>query len=341
MSIIGITMGCPAGIGPEIIYKYFAATEFDAGRRAVVLGDLNVLRECVNFIDGPRPDIVAWRPGAPVPEPSKKVIPVLTLSSLKSADIVWGKPNLATAKAMASYITEGVRLATDGILDGIATAPISKYALNEAGFSYPGHTEMLADLTSTKHYAMMMAGETLRVTLVTIHCAISDVPQLLTRNAITEMIETTNRALHIDFGIEIPRIGVAALNPHGGENRMFGLEEETTIIPAIEEARKDGINVEGPFPPDTIFHKAANDGFDAVVCMYHDQGLIPFKLLHFSDGVNVTLGLPIVRTSVDHGTAYDIAGKGIADPSSLHYAVHLAHSIAENRMAFAGGHSNG
>lgn len=341
MSIIGITMGCPAGIGPEIIYKYFAATDFDARRRAVVLGDMNVLRKCGDFIDGPKPELVAWSPGTPLPQASERVIPVLRLSSLNPADIVWGTPTLTTAKAMANYIIEGVRLASDGMLDGITTAPISKYALNDAGFNYPGHTEMLANLTATKHYTMMMAGKTLRVTLVTIHCALSAVPELLTRSSITEMIETTNRALHVDFGIEIPRIGVAALNPHGGENLMFGSEEQSTIIPAIEESQKKGINVHGPFPPDTIFHKAANGAFDAVVCMYHDQGLIPFKLLHFSDGVNVTLGLPIVRTSVDHGTAYDIAGKGVADPSSLYYAVHLAHTIATNRQAFTGGRSNG
>ncbi|MBN1626940.1 MAG: 4-hydroxythreonine-4-phosphate dehydrogenase PdxA, partial [Deltaproteobacteria bacterium] len=178
---------------------------------------------------------------------------------------------------------------------------------------------------------MMLAGERLRVTLVTIHCALKDVPYKINKENILRTIRITQRALKDDFGIKEPRIAVAALNPHAGESGMFGTEEEEIIIPAVREAEKEGINVQGPLPADSLYFKAASGGFDAVVNMYHDQGLIPLKMLHFSDGVNITLGLPIIRTSVDHGTAYDIAGKGVADPASLKAAIRMAAEIAVNR----------
>jgi 4-hydroxythreonine-4-phosphate dehydrogenase len=211
------------------------------------------------------------------------------------------------------------------------TCPISKASLNQAGYSFPGHTEMLAALTGSTRYVMMMAGSRLRVTLATIHCPLSSVPLSLKRTDLADLIRLTHAALCGDFGIAVPRIAVAALNPHAGESGLFGREEETIIRPAIEDMQAQGVEVQGPFPPDTIFHKAAEGHYDVVICMYHDQGLIPFKLLHFKDGVNVTLGLPIVRTSVDHGTAYDIAGKGVADPASLAAAVEMADLIATNR----------
>ena len=178
---------------------------------------------------------------------------------------------------------------------------------------------------------MMMAGTTLRVTLVTIHTSLASVSSLVTTESVAEMIDITWQALRHDFALAKPRLAVAGLNPHAGEDAMFGSEEHERILPAIEAARAQGRDVQGPFPPDTVFHKASQGHFDAVVCMYHDQGLIPFKLLHFSDGVNVTLGLPIVRTSVDHGTAYDIAGKGVADPASLLAATVMARQIYKNR----------
>jgi 4-hydroxythreonine-4-phosphate dehydrogenase len=191
---------------------------------------------------------------------------------------------------------------------------------------------MLASLCRSSDYAMMMAGDRLRVTLVTIHTALLDVPSLLTPEKIYNLIAMTARSLRHDFGIAAPRLAVAALNPHAGEAGMFGREEETMIRPAILRAERDGWQVSGPYPADTVFHKAVSGAFDAVVCMYHDQGLIPFKLLHFKDGVNVTIGLPIVRTSVDHGTAYDIAGRGLADPASLAAAVVMAGQIIVNRQ---------
>ena len=324
-------MGCPAGIGPEIILRAFADTTDFGAIQPVVLGDRQVLTQCGAELDLPAP-CHAWTPGTPLPTSlTGRVIPVVQLSALRDTDVTWGQPNLATGKAMARYIEAGVQLAQQGVLDGIATCPISKSSLNDAGYRFPGHTEMLASLTGTSSFAMMLAGSRLRVTLVTIHCPLREVAQRLTTEAVYRLIRITHQALSVDFGIDAPRIAVAGLNPHGGENQLFGSEEELLISPAIEAARREQIEVFGPYPPDTVFHKAASGTFDAVVCMYHDQGLIPFKLLHFADGVNITLGLPIVRTSVDHGTAYDIAGKGLADQRSLVAAIKLAASISCNR----------
>jgi 4-hydroxythreonine-4-phosphate dehydrogenase len=187
---------------------------------------------------------------------------------------------------------------------------------------------MLAQLTNTRDVVMMLAGEKLRVVLVTIHCAFDQVPRLITTGKILKTILITAAGLQGYFAITAPRIAVAALNPHAGEDGLFGAEEQEIIMPAILQAQKQGVNAAGPYPPDTLFYYAARGKFDAVVCMYHDQGLIPLKLLHFADGVNITLGLPIVRTSVDHGTAYDIAGRGVADPASLINAITIAASMA-------------
>jgi 4-hydroxythreonine-4-phosphate dehydrogenase len=197
-------------------------------------------------------------------------------------------------------------------------------AMRIAGYAYNGHTELLAERTKTDNFAMMLAGDKLRVVLVTIHIPLKDVSSTLSREKIVQTISITRDALYERFGFEKPRIAVAGLNPHAGEGGMFGDEEENIIIPAVNCARKQGIDVSGPFPPDTIFYHAAKGRYDAVVCMYHDQGLIAFKMIHFVDGVNTTLGLPIIRTSVDHGTAYDIAGTGKADPGSLIAAINMA-----------------
>ncbi len=331
MTIIGITMGCPAGIGPEIILRSFAGKSAFSNIQPVVLGDRRVLEKCGEKLKLPAP-CVEWTPGTPLPAaPGGNCIPVVQLSSLVPEDIEWGRPSKATGTAMAHYIEAGVKLAQQGVIDGITTCPISKSSLNDAGYHFPGHTEMLASLTQTSSFAMMMAGSRLRVTLVTIHCPLREVADRLTIQAVSHMIRITHQALTVDFGIRDPQIAVAGLNPHGGENRLFGSEEEQIIGPAIEQAQKEHIGVTGPYPPDTIFFKTASGAFDAVVCMYHDQGLIPFKLLHFDDGVNITLGLPIVRTSVDHGTAYDIAGKGLASHRSLEEAIKLAALISRNR----------
>jgi 4-hydroxythreonine-4-phosphate dehydrogenase len=318
-------MGCPAGIGPEIILRH--ASQPLSGPSVVVLGDLGVLCKCRDEL-ALDVECRAWTPGTSLPSEG---LPVIELSHLDSKQLQWGRPDSETARAMVSYIREGVQLTGQGILDGIATCPISKKSLQAAGYLYPGHTEMLAELTGAKQYAMMMAGSRLRVTLVTIHCPLRQVPARLTEEAVMRLIRITDHALRNDFALPHAKIAVAGLNPHAGEDGLFGDEETSVILPAIIRSQDSGIAVEGPFPPDTVFYKAASGLYDAVICMYHDQGLIPFKLLHFSDGVNVTLGLPIVRTSVDHGTAYDIAGKGIADHRSLTAAIDLAAAIGTNR----------
>ncbi|MEZ4568532.1 MAG: 4-hydroxythreonine-4-phosphate dehydrogenase PdxA, partial [Desulfobacterales bacterium] len=208
----------------------------------------------------------------------------------------------------------------------------NKTALKLAGSEYHGHTELLAVRSGASEYAMMMTGDRLCVVLVTIHIPFQEIARRLSIDRIMSIIEITDDSLKERFGIANPKIAVAGLNPHAGESGMFGDEEARIIGPAVEFSQKNGIDVSGPYPPDTVFYKALKGEFDAVVCMYHDQGLIPFKMIHFSDGVNTTLGLPIIRTSVDHGTAYDIAGKGIADPGSLIQAIRLAALQAKNQM---------
>lgn len=330
MPTIGITMGCPAGIGPEIILRYLAQNDPSPGLVPIIIGDLGVLEKCSRELGIPV-QFSPWQPGEDLPSES---IALLESSLLNIAEHSWGHPDTATANAMAGYIVEAVDLISKGIIDGMTTCPISKDSLQLSGYNFPGHTEMLVDLTGADNYTMMMAGSTLKVTLATIHCSLRDVPELLDSGKIGDLIRLTHHSLVVDFGQDSPRIALAGLNPHCGEGGMFGDEESSIILPALEDVRQDGIEVFGPYPPDTVFFKAAEGQFDCVICMYHDQGLIPFKLLHFQDGVNVTLGLPVVRTSVDHGTAYDIAGQGKADQQSLAAAVAMAADISNNRKIY-------
>jgi len=323
---VAITMGCPAGIGPEIICRLFAEQP-DVVANTVILGDIGVLKQAAALL-GVSLAIVAWVPGENL---IRGTMPVLQVGTPLTLPISWGRPDAATGKAMGRYIEKAVELIVQGRCSAMVTCPISKKSLKEAGYDYPGHTEMLAALTHSQTVRMMMAGPKLRVVLVTIHVALNRVSDLLSCEEIIDCMQTTSLSLQRDFGIARPRIAVAALNPHAGENGLFGDEEERIIRPAMEQASV-AAELSGPWPPDTIFHKAASGQFDAVIAMYHDQGLIPFKLLHFSDGVNVTLGLPIVRTSVDHGTAYDIAGTNQADPSSLQAALLMGQSIVRHRQ---------
>ena len=329
---LAITMGCPVGIGPEIILKYFAARPDGQSilHPLVVIGDANVLNRCSRELDISVP-VIAWNPGDLIQD---RTIPVYSPGGshgLDCSELKWGKPNKETGQAMAAYIKSAVQMIQDNVFGGMITCPISKSTLNMAGYEYPGHTEMLASLCGSPDYAMMMAGKKLRVTLVTIHTRLSQVSRALSSKKIVSLIRLTGQSLQGDFGIAVPRIAVAGLNPHAGEDELFGSEEKKFIRPAVQKAQESGWDVHGPFPPDTVFFKAVDGAFDAVVCMYHDQGLIPFKLLHFADGVNVTIGLPIVRTSVDHGTAYDIAGQGKAHATSLTAAIGMAATIADNR----------
>ena len=325
-------MGDPCGIGPEIIVRALARPEVRAVCRPLVLGDEAALRRALEITGTP---LTIMTCEAPPPEVSPDVVPLVPLSTLFPDDMAFGRPTIASGAAMAGYIIEAARLCLDGIADAMATAPINKEAMNRAGFPYPGHTELLAELTGTGEFVMMLAGERLRVALVTIHEALADVPRLVTKEKVLSTIRVTNRDLDRYFR-KNPRIAVLALNPHSGEGGMFGTEEVEVIAPAIAAARAEGIDASGPHSADTLFHFAANGGYDAVVCMYHDQGLIPLKLLHFDDGVNVTLGLPIIRTSVDHGTAYNLAGTGRASAASMAAAIRMAAAMAITRRQDAG-----
>jgi 4-hydroxythreonine-4-phosphate dehydrogenase len=325
--LIGITMGDPSGIGPEIINKLFLDENILTFCNLVVIGDPIVLSEYAGsslLIH----EITSLNEAKFIPE----TIDVFKVSRLDKQDYIPGKPTLAGGTAMVKYILSAVDMCIKGQISAMVTCPLNKAIMNKAGYKYQGHTQLISHLTHTEDYVMMLAGEKLKVTLVTVHCALKDVPKKINQDNIFKTITITASALHRDFGIKNPRIAVTALNPHAGEEGLFGDEETLIIRPAVETAIERGYDVSGPFPADTLYPKAVSGMFDAVVNMYHDQGLIPLKLLHFSDGVNVTLGLPIIRTSVDHGTAYDIAGKGIADHRSLKAAVMMAAKIAKNRF---------
>lgn len=232
---------------------------------------------------------------------------------------------------MAQYVEHAASACLDGSGAGIVTCPINKAAINASGYHFPGHTELLAELCGVDKVVMMLAGERLKVCLVTTHLAYRDVPERLNSEEILDTIRIAAESLSRQLGIANPRLAVLALNPHAGEDGLFGDEEQRLIQPAIDQARAAGIDADGPHSADTLFYFAAKGQYDAVICMYHDQGLIPLKLLHFDDGVNVTLGLPIVRTSVDHGTAYNLAGSGEANTTSLVAALKMADQMACNR----------
>jgi 4-hydroxythreonine-4-phosphate dehydrogenase len=330
LPVVGITMGDPVGVGPEIIVRALSSPLLYGICRPLVIGDVRVLVDTARWLgikvrcrSIEKHGEAAYEYGA---------IDVLNLSGLEPEKLRWGRPSTATGAAMVKYIIRAIDLAMEGSINAMTTAPINKLAMRKAGFDFDGHTEILAQRTKTTDYVMMLAGETLRVTLVTIHCALSEVPGRLTSGKIFDVIRLTEEALRQRFGIKAPRIAVAALNPHAGESGLFGDEESRIIFPAVQRARDAGMNITDPIPCDTLFCYAQKGDYDAVVCMYHDQGLIPFKMLHFSDGVNLTLGLPIIRTSCDHGTAYDIAGKGEAAPESLVAAVRMAAEHAKIRM---------
>lgn len=327
--IIAVTMGDPTGIGPEIIARALHDPEVRLSCRHLVLGDLSAMERAL-AITGEPLRIEVLDHGMPPEDDRSGRIYLRPLSHLAPADMVFGAPTPASGAAMYDYITTAAELCLAGEVAGMATAPINKEALNRAGHHYPGHTELLAELTGTEQFVMMLAGDRLRVTLVTIHEALADVPRLVTFDRVLSTIRTTHRDVDRYFRVN-PRLAVLSLNPHCGEGGLFGDEEAQVISPAITAARAEGIDAVGPLSADTLFHFAAQGGYDAVVCMYHDQGLIPLKLLHFDDGVNVTLGLPIIRTSVDHGTAYDLAGTGKANSRSMVEAILLAARMASVR----------
>lgn len=323
--LVGVTMGDPAGIGPEIVLKAVQTLEF--GLRLIVLGDLSVLTETVQRLKLPlRP--VSWSVPQPYP-PDPEMVPVIPLSRLPAQHRMPGRPTPAGGEASYRYVETGAGLARDATIQALVTAPISKAMWRAAGRDYPGHTELLAGLTHSPDVRMMLAGSRLRVVLVTTHIPFTQVAAALSSRRIVTTLILTARHLSRFHGLSRPRLAVAGLNPHAGEGGAFGDEEDRLISPAVRQAAEQGLSVAGPLPADSVFVRAVNGEFDAVICQYHDQGLIPLKLLSWTDGVNVTIGLPIIRTSPDHGTAFDIAGRGTADPRSLQAAIRLAgHMIA-------------
>ena len=336
--VIAVTMGDPSGIGPEIIAAALADPDLAAICRPLILGDRGALERAVALTALPLA-IETVQDSGPL-KTRQGTLYLRELSRLSAAEMAYGRPSAAGGDASFRYICEAARLCQSGEARAMATAPINKESMNNAGHHFPGHTELLAELTGTKQVVMMLAGDRLRVTLVTIHEALSRVPALISFERVLETIRITDRALS-RFFCPTPRLAVLALNPHCGEGGLFGAEEREIIAPAVAAARAAGIDAVGPLSADTLFHFALTGAYDAVVCMYHDQGLIPLKMIHFDDGVNVTLGLPIIRTSVDHGTAYDLAGTGRASCASLKAALVMAARMAAMGAGRASGPDGG
>ena len=326
-----LTQGDPTGVGPELIVKaLLEGTLAASGRPLLVAGDAGVLRRAATLFSDRVELAAAEGPATHRLTVAGHSLDVVSLSRLAVDRLAYGRPDDACGRAMVDYILWACDACRDGRAAGMVTAPISKAAIRSAGFVFPGHTELLAERCGVHKVVMMLAGARLRVCLVTTHLALREVPAVLSREEILATIRITDAALRRFFGLDQPRLAVLALNPHAGEGGHFGDEEARLITPAIADAQREGIAATGPHSADTLFHFAAQGACDAVICQYHDQGLIPLKLFHFEDAVNVTLGLPIVRTSVDHGTAYDIAGTGRVGTASLVAAVQMAAEMADN-----------
>ncbi len=332
--ILGLTMGDPAGIGPEVIAKALARPEVFRLCRSMVIGSKPVMERTVRALRLPLKVVeVAGHDGR---LDRRGELPVLDPLEQPLDRFEVGKISKRCGAASVAFIIKAVELAQARCIDAIVTGPINKEAINKAGHDYPGHTELLADLTHSKEVGMMILGGPLKIMFVTTHVAIRDLPKALNQARVGRAIRLADKALREYFGIARPKIGVAALNPHAGEGGLFGDEERAHILPASRRARAADIRASDPLPADTLFGKAVRGDYDGVVAMYHDQGLIPLKLMAFGRCVNLTVGLPIIRTSVDHGTAFDIAGKGMADPGSLLEAITLAARLAVMRGRFSG-----
>jgi 4-hydroxythreonine-4-phosphate dehydrogenase len=325
-------MGDPAGVGPEVVLKTLAHRTIRNACRPIVIGDHRVL-ERTKFREREWPfRLVPWEKGQCLPE-GQNTIPVYSVFSVPSIKCRPGRPSKDCGEAAFRAITAAIDLVSSKTADAIATAPINKKVLRLAGYRYPGHTEILAEMTKTRECRMMLLGKRLKVVLVTVHLPLTQVARELSPKRIRVTLELTADALRTYFRIPRPRLAVAAFNPHAGEDGIFGSEEKRIILPAVKKARAQGIRAYGPLPADSVFHQAVRGDYDAVVCMYHDQGLGPLKLIHFFDGVNLTLGLPIIRTSADHGTAYDIAGKDMANETSMKEAILLAARLARQSLS--------
>ena len=340
--LLAITMGDVAGIGPEIIAKALDTDEVYDVCRPLVIGDVDAmnmglevagLRLAIKKVDSPADGLYI-----------RGTIDMISLDNVDTSYLIMGRPQSMAGKASVEFVLKAAEMAMRNEVDGMVTAPLNKEAMHMAGYKYPGHTELLAELAHTQDYAMMLIAGSLRVVHVTTHVSLREVPDLITKDRVFKKIRVAHEAAR-SLGFDRPRIGVSGLNPHSGEGGLFGREEIEVIAPAIDEARKAGMIAEGPVPPDTVFSKAVGGIYDIVVAMYHDQGHIPVKLQGFRfdeatgtwedvSGVNTTVGLPFVRTSVDHGTAYGKAGRreGTANPQSLIDAIKTAAQMAEVRL---------
>lgn len=329
--IIAVTMGDAAGIGPEIIDKTLSKKEMYSLCNPLVVGDLNVLRDALTvakvqleFNSMERVADAKFRHGT---------ADIVDLKNIRIDQLIMGQPQAMAGKASVDYIKRAVELALRGEIHAMATAPLSKEAIRMAGYNYAGHTEILAHLTGAEDYAMMLIAGRLRVVHVTTHVSLKEACSMISKERVLKTIRLAHDAV-LDLGVHAPRIALAGLNPHAGEDGLFGGEEIDVIKPAVQEMQKAGLDVTGPYPPDTVFLRAKNGEFDVVVAMYHDQGHIPIKMTGFEYGVNVTIGLPIIRTSVDHGTGYGRAGLrlGTAEPTSLIEAIKLAALMAKTKF---------
>jgi 4-hydroxythreonine-4-phosphate dehydrogenase len=332
LPVIGITMGDPTGIGPEIIVKALSMEELLQACRPIVFGDREVLSRAIRIQNLSATIEVIDK----IPEDGyvPREIFLVPISRLDITSIHFGQPDKSCGEAMARYVEEAVKWVRKGALDAITTCPINKHAMNAAGYSFSGHTEFLAHLSQSSPVAMMFLGSKWKIILVTTHLPIKDVSGWITASRILSTLRLTDEAMKKYFEISHPKMAVLGLNPHCGEEGLLGEEEKKEILPAIAEARSLGMNVEGPFPADSFFNLSGRSTFDAVISMYHDQGLIPIKMIDFKGAVNFTLGLPFIRTSVDHGTAYDLAGKGLADPSNLVKAILTAANLLKLRRMY-------
>jgi len=326
--LLAITMGDAAGTGPEIITKVLADPETNTVCRPVVIGDATTMRAALKITGAPGKVRVIEKPSEALFK--EDVIEVIDLHNIQLDLLKRGQVDPMAGKAAFEYIKLATTLALAGECDAIVTSAINKEALNKAGYHYDGHTQLLAELCGASDVAMMLVSGQLRVTHVTTHVSLRQAIELLRPERILTVLRLTGEAMR-QMGIDEPRIAVAGLNPHAGEGGLFGDEESKYITPAIEAARRQGMSVTGPLPPDSVFLRTLEGQFDAAIAMYHDQGHIAVKMLSITQGVNVTLGLPIIRTSVDHGTVFGKAGKGTADPTSLILAIKLASVMCRNR----------
>lgn len=319
--ILAITMGDAAGCGPEIIIRALADENIYNKCRPLVFGDTNRMKLAASILRSPVQ--IASVSGIQEGSYQPGVIDVLDFANIP-LDLPFGQVDERSGHAAYTYIESAIEKAMANKVDAIVTAPINKEALHKGGHHFPGHTEILAELSGTKDYAMMLSGDDLRVIHVTTHVSMREAADLIKKERVLRIIRLADRTLRL-LGLEQPKIAVAGFNAHAGENGLFGREDMDEIAPAVVQAQQEGIAATGPIPPDTVFFRTVRrKEFDIVVVMYHDQGHIPLKLLGFDNGINVTVGLPFLRTSVDHGTAFDIAGKGIADGSSMTAAIDFA-----------------